>query len=143
MRFTRVFFILLCWNCMYEQLSNSNGLKFCMPLASAILADINDSICVLVPTSCSPIPLRLNLLHWHTPSLYAMSRANEKLISQHVTIFICKRAPARSYKVWTFDEIENSKTVGFFTILADSYGEPRTTLQSQSQQRLNFRVCNT
>src|SRR6218665_1451469 len=26
---------------IYEQLSNSNGLKFCMPLASAFLADIN------------------------------------------------------------------------------------------------------
>src|SRR6218665_2911008 len=62
-----------------------------------------------------------------------MSRANEKLISQHVTIFICKRAPARSYKVLTFDEIVDSKTLGFFTILADSYREPRTTLQSQSQ----------
>src|SRR6218665_1454998 len=65
----------VCYACHSYLLSNvlielsspttTNGLKFCMPLASAILADTNDSIRVLVTTSCSPIPLRLNLLHWH------------------------------------------------------------------------------
>ena len=38
-----------------------------------------------------------------------------------------------------FDEVVDSTTSDFFTFVADSDGEPRTTIQP----RLNFRVCNT
>ena len=50
---------------IYKQLSDSgpNGLKFCMPLASAILADMNRTYAFKVTNSCSPIPLKLSLLH--------------------------------------------------------------------------------
>src|SRR6218665_2939673 len=63
-----------------------------------------------------------------------MSIVYKKLVSQHVTIFICYRGNHQdATKSGRFDEVVDSKT--FFTIVADGDGEPRTTLQSQAEHQ--------
>src|SRR6218665_1104061 len=63
-----------------------------------------------------------------------MSIVYKKLVSQHVTIFICYRGNHQdATKSGRFDEVVDSKT--FFTIVADGDGEPRMTLQSQAEHQ--------
>ena len=118
---------------------HSNGLKLCMPMASAILADINMRFSHYLMFSDSTQTQSAALASMTHPAskLRWIKPANLEQTSNlflNPLRFLSSRVHQQdATKSGRFDEVVDSKTFDFFTFMADSNGEPKTTLRSQAE----------
>jgi len=110
-----------------------------MPLASAILVDINMSLSHYLMFSNSTQTQSAALasmthpafkLRWIKPAKLEQMR---HLFLNTLWFLSAGENQQDATKSGRFDEVVDSKTLDFFTFMADSDGEPRTTLQSQAE----------
>src|SRR6218665_231938 len=124
---------------VYEQLSNSrpNGLKFCMPFSSAILADMCFSHCLVFSNSIQTQSAALASmthpvfkLRWIKPANLEQMR---NLFLKSLRFLSAMENQQDATKSGRFDGVVDYKTLDFFTSITDSDGDSRTTLQSQAE----------
>jgi len=113
-----------------------------MPLAFAILADINMRFTHRLMFSNSTQTQSAVLasmthpafkLRWIKPANLEQVR---NLLLSTLRFLSARENQQDTTKSGRFDEVVDSKTLNFFTIMADSDREPRTTLQSQAELRV-------
>src|SRR6218665_3858818 len=116
-----------------------------MPLAPAILAGINKRFSHQLMFSNSPQTQSAVLvsmthpafkLRWIKPANLEQMR---NLFLNTLRFLSARENQQDATKSKRFDEVLDSKTLDFFTVMVDSDGEPTRCFSP----RLNFRVCNT
>src|SRR6218665_301026 len=104
-----------------------------MPLASAILADINMRFTHRFMFSNSTQTQSAALASMTHPANLEQMR---NLFLNTLRVLSARENQQDTTKSGRFDEVIDYKTLDFFTIMGDSDREPRTKLQSQAELRV-------